>query len=44
MQDKLEKITEEALTLQPSCVALKTEVQAKRKAYNDAEVGGWWFL
>ncbi|XP_063170876.1 structural maintenance of chromosomes protein 6 [Candoia aspera] len=37
MQDKLEKITEEARTLEPSCIALKTEVQAKRKAYNDAE-------
>lgn len=38
MQDKLEKITEEAQTLEPSCIALKTEVQAKRKGHNDAEV------
>ncbi|KAM6458961.1 structural maintenance of chromosomes protein 6 isoform 2-T2 [Liasis olivaceus] len=37
VQDKLEKITEEAQTLGPSCIALKTEIQAKRKAYHDAE-------
>ncbi|XP_053141310.1 structural maintenance of chromosomes protein 6-like isoform X1 [Hemicordylus capensis] len=37
IQDKLEKITEEAKTLQPSCVASKTDVQIKRRAYNDAE-------
>ncbi|KAF7239463.1 Structural maintenance of chromosomes protein 6, partial [Varanus komodoensis] len=38
MQDKLQKITEEAQTLQPSCNASKTEIKTKRKAYNDAEV------
>ncbi|XP_060089617.1 structural maintenance of chromosomes protein 6 [Heteronotia binoei] len=37
MQERLEKIMEEAQTLQPTCVALKMEVQKKRKAYNDAE-------
>ncbi|KAJ7341459.1 hypothetical protein JRQ81_005573 [Phrynocephalus forsythii] len=37
MQEKLEKITEEVQTLQPSCTSSKTDVQAKRKAYNDAE-------
>uniref|UniRef100_A0A8D2L7H2 Structural maintenance of chromosomes protein 6 n=1 Tax=Varanus komodoensis TaxID=61221 RepID=A0A8D2L7H2_VARKO len=38
MQDKLQKITEEAQTLQPSCNASKTEIKTKRKAYNDAEL------
>uniref|UniRef100_A0A8C6VT87 Structural maintenance of chromosomes protein 6 n=1 Tax=Naja naja TaxID=35670 RepID=A0A8C6VT87_NAJNA len=37
MQDKLEKIIEEAQVLEPSCTALKTEVRAKRKGHNDAE-------
>ncbi|XP_062981261.1 structural maintenance of chromosomes protein 6 isoform X2 [Elgaria multicarinata webbii] len=37
MQDKLEKILEEAKTLEPSCNTSKTDVKAKRKAYNDAE-------
>uniref|UniRef100_A0A2D4N836 Structural maintenance of chromosomes protein 6 n=1 Tax=Micrurus spixii TaxID=129469 RepID=A0A2D4N836_9SAUR len=37
MQDELEKITEEAQTLEPSCIVLKTEVHAKRKGHNDAE-------
>uniref|UniRef100_A0A8C5WRU0 Structural maintenance of chromosomes protein 6 n=1 Tax=Laticauda laticaudata TaxID=8630 RepID=A0A8C5WRU0_LATLA len=41
MQDELEKITEEAQTLEPLCIALKTEVHAKRKGHNDAEV---WIL
>ncbi|XP_058035033.1 structural maintenance of chromosomes protein 6 isoform X4 [Ahaetulla prasina] len=36
-QDELQKITEEARTLEPSCIALKTEVHAKRKGHNDAE-------
>ncbi|XP_070588951.1 structural maintenance of chromosomes protein 6 isoform X2 [Erythrolamprus reginae] len=36
-QDELEKITEEAHVLEPSCIALKTQVHAKRKGYNDAE-------
>ncbi|KAL8172905.1 UNVERIFIED_CONTAM: Structural maintenance of chromosomes protein 6 [Gekko kuhli] len=38
MQEKLDKIMEEAETLQPTCATLKTEVQKKRKAYNDTEV------
>nr|XP_016851959.1 PREDICTED: structural maintenance of chromosomes protein 6 isoform X2 [Anolis carolinensis] len=38
IQEKLEKLTEEAQNLQPSCRISKTDVQAKRKAYNDAEV------
>ncbi|XP_061478624.1 structural maintenance of chromosomes protein 6 isoform X2 [Rhineura floridana] len=37
MQEKLDKCTEEYQTLQPSCVTSKTEVQAKKKAYYDAE-------
>uniref|UniRef100_A0A8C0GAI9 Structural maintenance of chromosomes protein 6 n=1 Tax=Chelonoidis abingdonii TaxID=106734 RepID=A0A8C0GAI9_CHEAB len=37
IQDKLEKISEEAQALQPQCVCLKADVQAKRKAYNEAE-------
>uniref|UniRef100_A0A8C8VHL9 Structural maintenance of chromosomes protein 6 n=1 Tax=Pelusios castaneus TaxID=367368 RepID=A0A8C8VHL9_9SAUR len=37
IQDKLEKISEEAQALQPQCVHLKADVQAKRKAYNEAE-------
>ncbi|XP_077167241.1 structural maintenance of chromosomes protein 6 [Paroedura picta] len=37
MQEKLEKVMEEAQMLQPTCVALKTEVLKKRKTYNDAE-------
>lgn len=41
MQEKLEKVMEEAQTLQPTCLTLKTEVQKKRKGYNDAEVCGW---
>ncbi|XP_032068482.1 structural maintenance of chromosomes protein 6 isoform X1 [Thamnophis elegans] len=36
-QDELEKITEEAQTLEPSCIALKKEVDSKRKGYNNAE-------
>nr|XP_042704630.1 structural maintenance of chromosomes protein 6 isoform X2 [Chrysemys picta bellii] len=37
IQHKLEKISEEAQALQPQCVCLKADVQAKRKAYNEAE-------
>nr|XP_056712877.1 structural maintenance of chromosomes protein 6 [Euleptes europaea] len=37
MQEKLEKIMEEAEMLAPTCVASKTEVQKKRRACNDAE-------
>ncbi|XP_067400837.1 structural maintenance of chromosomes protein 6 isoform X4 [Emydura macquarii macquarii] len=37
IQDKLEKISEDAQALQPQCVHLKADVQAKRKAYNEAE-------
>ncbi|EMP42348.1 Structural maintenance of chromosomes protein 6 [Chelonia mydas] len=37
IQDKLEKISEEAQALQPQCVCSKADVQAKRKAYNEAE-------
>lgn len=40
MQDKLEKITEEAQALEPSCAALKADVLSKRRAKNDAEVCG----
>ncbi|XP_015279257.1 PREDICTED: structural maintenance of chromosomes protein 6 [Gekko japonicus] len=37
MQENLDKILEEAETLQPTCATLKTDVQKKRKAYNDTE-------
>ncbi|NWH64796.1 SMC6 protein, partial [Geococcyx californianus] len=38
IQDKLIKISEEAQALHPQCITLKTDVQAKRKAVNEAEV------
>ncbi|XP_048354863.1 structural maintenance of chromosomes protein 6 [Sphaerodactylus townsendi] len=37
MQEKLEEIMEEAQTLAPTCVALKMEVQKKKRECNDAE-------
>lgn len=39
IQDQLKKIHEEAQLLQPQCVSLKSELQARRRAYNEAEVG-----
>lgn len=39
IQDKLITISEEAQALHPQCVSLKADVQAKRKAVNEAEVG-----
>ncbi|NXW32086.1 SMC6 protein, partial [Phaetusa simplex] len=38
IQDKLITISEEAQALHPQCVSLKADVQAKRKAVNEAEV------
>ncbi|XP_029451811.1 LOW QUALITY PROTEIN: structural maintenance of chromosomes protein 6 [Rhinatrema bivittatum] len=38
MQDKLEKINEEAQALKPQCISLKGDVQATKRAYNEAEV------
>ncbi|KGL77273.1 Structural maintenance of chromosomes protein 6, partial [Tinamus guttatus] len=37
IQDKLEKISEEAQALHPQCVSSKADVQAGRKAVNEAE-------
>uniref|UniRef100_A0A7M4EE17 Structural maintenance of chromosomes protein 6 n=1 Tax=Crocodylus porosus TaxID=8502 RepID=A0A7M4EE17_CROPO len=38
IQDQLKKIHEEAQLFQPQCVSLKSDLQAKRRAYNEAEV------
>lgn len=40
IQDKLEKISEETNARAPECMALKTDVIARTRAFNDAEVGG----
>ncbi|NXA51544.1 SMC6 protein, partial [Nothocercus julius] len=37
IQDKLEKISEEAQALHPQCISSKADVQAGRKAFNEAE-------
>ncbi|XP_062429143.1 structural maintenance of chromosomes protein 6 isoform X2 [Rhea pennata] len=37
IQDKLVKIGEEAQALHPQCISSKTDVQAGRKAFNEAE-------
>ncbi|KAM8810276.1 structural maintenance of chromosomes protein 6 [Eudromia elegans] len=37
IQDKLEKISEEAQALHPQCISAKADVQARRKAFNEAE-------
>lgn len=39
IQDKLVTISEEAQALHPQCISLKADVQARRKALNEAEVG-----
>ena len=39
IQEKLVTISEEAETLHPQCISLKADVQARRKAVNEAEVG-----
>nr|XP_026650948.1 structural maintenance of chromosomes protein 6 isoform X3 [Zonotrichia albicollis] len=38
IQDKLITVSEEAQGLHPQCISLKAEVQAKRKAVNEAEI------
>ncbi|KAF3826368.1 hypothetical protein GH733_008893 [Mirounga leonina] len=38
IQDKLEKISQETNARAPECMALKTDVTAKKKVYNEAEV------
>ncbi|XP_038596243.1 structural maintenance of chromosomes protein 6 [Tachyglossus aculeatus] len=38
IQDELEKITEEAVALEPEYTQLKADVRAKKQAYNDAEI------
>ncbi|XP_075001103.1 structural maintenance of chromosomes protein 6 isoform X1 [Calonectris borealis] len=38
IQDKLITINEEAQALHPQCISLKADVQARRKAVNEAEV------
>ncbi|NWX20061.1 SMC6 protein, partial [Aegotheles bennettii] len=38
IQNKLITISEEAQALHPQCISLKTDVQARRKAVNEAEV------
>uniref|UniRef100_A0A2K6GZB3 Structural maintenance of chromosomes protein 6 n=1 Tax=Propithecus coquereli TaxID=379532 RepID=A0A2K6GZB3_PROCO len=38
IQDKLEKISEETNARAPECMALKADVTAKKRAYNEAEV------
>ncbi|NXF43889.1 SMC6 protein, partial [Oceanites oceanicus] len=38
IQDKLTTISEEAQALHPQCISLKADVQARRKAVNEAEV------
>ncbi|XP_019392917.1 PREDICTED: structural maintenance of chromosomes protein 6-like isoform X2 [Crocodylus porosus] len=37
IRDKLEKISEETQALKPQCISLKEDVEAKRKAHNEAE-------
>lgn len=39
IQEKLMTISEETQALHPQCISLKADVQAKRKAVNEAEVG-----
>lgn len=39
IQDRLITISEEAQALHPQCISLKADVQARRKAVNEAEVG-----
>lgn len=39
IHEKLIAISEETQALHPQCVLLKTDVQARRKAVNEAEVG-----
>lgn len=39
IQDKLITVSEEAQALHPQCISLKAEVQAKRKAVHETEVG-----
>ncbi|XP_036604507.1 structural maintenance of chromosomes protein 6 [Trichosurus vulpecula] len=38
IQDNLEKISEEAIALEPKCIQAKEDLINKKKAYNDAEV------
>ncbi|XP_068955434.1 structural maintenance of chromosomes protein 6 [Petaurus breviceps papuanus] len=38
IQDNLEKISEEAIALEPKCIQAKEDLIRKKKAYNDAEV------
>ncbi|XP_063280660.1 structural maintenance of chromosomes protein 6 [Prinia subflava] len=38
IQEKLITVSEEAQTFHPQCISLKAEVQAKRKAVNEAEI------
>ncbi|KAM9201066.1 structural maintenance of chromosomes protein 6 isoform 2-T2 [Dugong dugon] len=38
IQDKLEKISQETNARAPECLALKADVTAKKRAYNEAEV------
>ncbi|ELW71999.1 Structural maintenance of chromosomes protein 6 [Tupaia chinensis] len=38
IQDKLEKISQETNARAPECMALKADVTAKKRAYNEAEV------
>uniref|UniRef100_A0A667HPF9 Structural maintenance of chromosomes 6 n=1 Tax=Lynx canadensis TaxID=61383 RepID=A0A667HPF9_LYNCA len=38
IQDKLEKISQETNARAPECMALKTDVTAKKRTYNEAEV------
>lgn len=39
IQEKLVTVSEEAQGLHPQCISLKADVQARRKAVNEAEVG-----
>lgn len=38
IQDKLEEISQETNARAPECMALKAEVTARKRAYNEAEV------
>lgn len=38
IQDKLEKISQETDARTPECLALKADVTARKRAYNEAEV------
>ncbi|XP_027711421.1 structural maintenance of chromosomes protein 6 [Vombatus ursinus] len=38
IQDNLEKISDEAIALEPKCIEAKEDLIRKKKAYNDAEV------